>query len=62
MNYDRKTWIIYHTEGRECMHADKGCCPLCLDPMHVPSQERRDYLKRQAEHRVGTVPQPWPSR
>lgn len=25
--------VIYNTPGRECAHADKGCCPACLNPM-----------------------------
>lgn len=22
--------VIYNTPGRECQHADKGCCPRCI--------------------------------
>ena len=22
--------VIYHTPGRECSHADSGCCPSCM--------------------------------
>lgn len=25
--------ITYNTPGRECAHAESGCCPSCFDPM-----------------------------
>jgi hypothetical protein len=24
--------IVYDTPGRECRHADDGCCPRCFNP------------------------------
>lgn len=34
--------VIYDTPGRECYHADKGCCARCLDPVHYnPKQAVR---------------------
>lgn len=26
----RRKPVIYHTPGRECAHANKGCCPRCM--------------------------------
>lgn len=28
-----KKGVTYHTPGRECVHADRGCCPACYKPM-----------------------------
>ena len=36
-----KTVRRYDTPGRECAHADKGCCPKCLDPMATEESKRR---------------------
>jgi hypothetical protein len=27
--------IVYDTPGRECKHADDGCCPGCFDPFRM---------------------------
>lgn len=27
--------VVYKTPGRECAHADKGCCPKCIDPCRL---------------------------
>lgn len=38
----KKKLIVYHTPGRECAHADKGCCPTCFSP-----QVFRRFISRQ---------------
>jgi len=25
-------FVVFHTPGRECAHACKGCCPSCMSP------------------------------
>lgn len=32
-NHQRGPRVSYDTPDRECVHADKGCCPACYDPM-----------------------------
>jgi hypothetical protein len=29
----KRKLVIFNTPERECAHADRGCCPKCLDPM-----------------------------
>lgn len=30
--HDKNKKVSYRTPGRECPHADSGCCPQCLRP------------------------------
>lgn len=32
--------VIYKTPGRECAHADRGCCPKCIDPCRLMPASR----------------------
>lgn len=34
--------LVYDTPGRECAHANKGCCPRCLQPV----RPFRSYLEK----------------
>jgi hypothetical protein len=29
----RRKQLVFKTPERECAHADRGCCPPCLNPM-----------------------------
>lgn len=33
--------LVFKTPERECAHADRGCCPQCLDPMNFLGTEFR---------------------
>ena len=48
--------VVYHTPGRECAHADKGCCPKCLDPMEfvTPARRRRFAVNKVSRSSVRT--------
>jgi hypothetical protein len=32
--------VNYNTPGRECAHADKGCCPRCIEPLAFGRQSK----------------------
>lgn len=32
--------VVYDTPGRECQHADRGCCPRCFDPIKFIASQR----------------------
>lgn len=39
--------VTYDTPGRECVHADKGCCKDCLDPMKTTRVRLRSRTPRE---------------
>jgi hypothetical protein len=42
----RRRRVVYKTPGRECPHADRGCCPKCRGPHHVTKFPSRDEWKQ----------------
>lgn len=38
--------VIYRTPGRECSHADRGCCPKCFDPAGILKSTREFRIKK----------------
>lgn len=45
--------LVFKTPLRECSHADRGCCPKCLDPMNAPATNLTFRLGRHLFRGIG---------